>query len=201
MDNQQARGWIIDPVARKIESATLTWDGVLKRIGADYLERVRLPEGGELWVDEEGMVTPGKTHWVLGRQHILAGAAFLCGDEWTDYDGASLPKVAWLQPSARVEVPRARAYPMTAAGLAAMQRDAKEAQGHLELAAVGAEPAVWPIDGQSRLADAPQVGDFATDPDGFTGMIIALDGEMATIRFIDGREMQINVGRMKVANE
>lgn len=199
MENQQARGWIIDPVTRKIEAATLTWDGVLKRIGADYLERVRLPEGGELWVDEEGMVTPGKTHWALGRRHFLAGAAFLCGDEWTDHDGAELPKVAWLRPSAQVEVPRARAYPMTADGWAAMQRDAKEAQGHLELAAVGAEPAVWPIDGQSRLADAPQVGDFATGPDGFTGMIIAIDGEMATIRFVDGREMQINVGTMGVA--
>lgn len=197
---QKAKGWVIDPTRQTITAAELTWDQARQRIGADLLERVAVT-GGELWVDEEGTLRGSPSYWVLNGGQLLAGAAFLCGDDWTNHDSDEHPEVSWLPAGRTIEPPKVRAYPVTADGLAQILRDAREEQGYAELAAVGSIPAEWPSDEAAAEVYVPEVGDFATGQDGFTGMIIAIDGDVATIRFIDGREVQVTLERLVVRHD
>jgi hypothetical protein len=178
--NEHAKGWAIDPVTRTITAQAHTWESAKAWIGCDLLECVRL-DGGELWVNEEGFLLENHRPWVLNRGQMIAGRAFLVGGEWTNHDGRNLPEVAWLSPSAQVEPPKARAYPMTPDGLHQMTLDAQEERGMAELAAVGAASADWPSDGLRQLLRAPTLGDFVTCPDGITGFVGAIDGDWVTV--------------------
>ncbi len=194
-----ATGWAIDPVNRTITPATHSWESAKAWIGCDLLERVRL-DGGELWVNEEGFLKEDHRPWVLNRGQMIAGRAFLVGREWTNHLGAHFPEVAWLSPSAQVEPPKARAYPLTPDGAAMMARDAREERGMAELAAVGAAPADWPNDGRRQVLQAPTLGDFVTVPSGLTGMVMAVGDGWIEVRFIDGREIQVPINAVEVVH-
>jgi hypothetical protein len=197
--NEHANGWAIDPVERQIKPATHTWESAKAWIGCDLLERVRLP-GGELWVNEEGFLIDDHRPWVLNGGQMIAGRAFLVGGEWTNHLGAHFPEVAWLSPSAQVEPPKARAYPMTPDGLHQMTLDAQEERGMAELAAVGAAPADWPNDGLRQLLRAPTLGDFVTVASGLTGMVMAMGDGWVEVRFIDGRVIEVPVQSVEVVD-
>jgi len=94
--NNKAKGWAIDPTTRTITAQVHTWDTAKAWVKCDLLECVRL-DGGELWVDEEGMMGESKTVWVLNGHQMITGRAFLVGGEWTDHDGRGLPEVCWLR--------------------------------------------------------------------------------------------------------
>lgn len=197
--NEHAKGWAIDPVTRTITPATHSWESAKAWIGCDLLECVRL-DGGELWVNEEGFLLEDHRPWVLNRGQMIAGRAFLVGREWTNHDGRDLPEVAWLSPSAQVEPPKARAYPMTPDGLHQMTLDAQEERGMAELAAVGAAPADWPNDGLRQLLRAPTLGDFVTVASGRTGMVMAMGDGWVEVRFIDGRLVEVPVQSVEVVD-
>ena len=196
--NQYAKGWAIDPVNRTITPATHTWESAKAWIGCDLLECVRLG-GGDLWVNEEGFLLEDHRPWVLDGRQLIAGRAFLCGQEWTSHNGRHLPTVAWLRPTARAEAPVARAYPMTPEGLLQMARDAQEERGMAELAAVGAEVAAWPNDGRRQVFRRPRLGDFVTVPSGLTGTVVAVENHWIAVRFVDGREIQVPMNAVEVA--
>ena len=197
--NQHAKGWAIDPVNRTIISATHTWESAKAWIGCDLLECVRL-DGGELWVNEEGFLKEDHRPWVLNRGQMIAGRAFLCGREWTNHLGAHFPEVAWLSPSAHVEPPKARSYPMTPEGLHQMTLDAQEERGMAELAAVGAAPADWPNDGRRQVFRPPTLGDFVTAPSGLTGMVMAMGDGWVEVRFVDGRVIEVPTQSVEVVD-
>lgn len=196
--NQHAKGWAIDPVSRTITPATHTWESAKAWIGCDLLECVRLG-GGDLWVNEDGFLLEDHRPWVLDGRQLIAGRAFLCGQEWTSHNGRHLPTVAWLRPTARAEAPVARAYPMTPEGLLQMTRDAQEERGMAELAAVGAEVAAWPNDGRRQVFRRPRLGDFVTVPSGLTGTVVAVENHWIAVRFVDGREIQVPMNAVEVA--
>lgn len=196
--NQHAKGWAIDPVSRTITPAAHTWESAKAWIGCDLLECVRLG-GGDLWVNEEGFLLEDHRPWVLDGRQLIAGRAFLCGQEWTSHNGRHLPTVAWLRPTARAEAPVARAYPMTPEGLLQMTRDAQEERGMAELAAVGAEVAAWPNDGRRQVFRRPRLGDFVTVPSGLTGTVVAVENHWIAVRFVDGREIQVPMNAVEVA--
>lgn len=196
--NQHATGWAIDPVTRTITAQAHTWESAKRWIGCDLLECVRL-NGGELWVNEEGFLLEDHRPWVLNHGQMIAGRAFLVGCEWTNHLGAHFPEVAWLSPSAQVEPPKARAYPMTLEGLRQMALDAQEERGMAELAAVGAAPADWPNDGRRQVFRRPRLGDFVTAPSGLTGTVVAVENHWVAVRFVDGREIQIPINAVEVA--
>lgn len=196
--NQHATGWAIDPVTRTITAQAHTWESAKRWIGCDLLECVRL-NGGELWVNEEGFLLEDHRPWVLNHGQMIAGRAFLVGCEWTNHLGAHFPEVAWLSPSAQVEPPKARAYPMTSEGLRQMALDAQEERGMAELAAVGAAPADWPNDGRRQLLRAPTLGDFVTVASGLTGMVMAIGDGWVEVRFIDGRVIEVPTQSVEVA--
>jgi hypothetical protein len=200
-----ATGWAIDPVTRTITAQAHTWESAKAWIGCDLLECVRL-DGGELWVNEEGFLKEDHRPWVLNRGQMIAGRAFLVGGEWTNHLGAHFPEVAWLSPSAHVEPPKARAYPMTPDGLHQMALDAQEERGMAELAAVGAAPADWPNDGRGdkdglrQLLRAPTLGDFVTVASGLTGMVMAIGDGWVEVRFIDGRVIEVPTQSVEVVD-
>jgi len=196
--NQYAKGWAIDPVNRTITPATHTWESCKAWIGCDLLERVRLDDG-ELWVNEEGFLLEDHRPWVLNGGQLIAGRAFLVGREWTNHKGRNLPTVGWLRPTVQVEPPVARAYPLTDEGAAMMARDAQEERGMAELAAVGAEVAAWPNDGRRQVFRPPTLGDFVTVPSGLTGTVVAVENQWVAVRFVDGREIQIPMNAVEVA--
>jgi hypothetical protein len=132
------------------------------------------------------MMRHEKTVWVLNGRQMIAGRAFLVGGEWTDHDGRGLPEVCWLRDGRQVEAPRARAYPMTPAGMTRMRQDALEEEGQAELAAVGSARADWPAEAQRP----PTLGDFVTTRSGMTGMVIAVGAGWVDVRFIDGSVVQ-----------
>ena len=197
--NEHAKGWAIDPVTRTITAQAHTWESAKAWIGCDLLECVRL-DGGELWVNEEGFLLENHRPWVLNRGQMIAGRAFLVGREWTNHDGRHLPEVAWLSPYAKVEPPKARAYPMTPDGLHQMTLDAQEERGMAELAAVGAASADWPNDGLRQLLRAPTLGDFVTVASGLTGMVMAMGDGWVEVRFIDGRVVEVPVQSVEVVD-
>ena len=203
--NNKATGWAIDPVTRTITAQAHTWESAKAWIGCDLLECVRL-DGGELWVNEEGFLLENHRPWVLNRGQMIAGRAFLVGGEWTNHLGAHFPEVAWLSPSAQVEPPKARAYPMTPDGLHQMTLDAQEERGMAELAAVGAAPADWPNDGSGsgdglrQLLRAPTLGDFVTVASGLTGMVMAMGDGWVEVRFIDGRVVEVPTQSVEVVD-
>lgn len=200
METQQAKGWIIDPARQTITAASLDWGDALVRIGAELLERVRV-QGGDLWVDEEGTLRESPTFWVLNGAQLIAGVAFLCGDDWTDHEGSERPEVAWLPAGRTIEPPRSRAYAVTPDGIAQLLRDAREEQGHAELAAVGSIPAEWPSDGAAEELEPPSLGDFVRLPDwappeiaGKTGFVVGFnDRGWLVLRFIDGSEVAVEI--------
>ncbi len=192
-------GWAIDPVERKITPATHSWESLKAWISCDLLERVRL-DGGELWVNEEGFLLEDHRPWVLNRGQMIAGRAFLTGREWTTHLGAHFPEVAWLSPSAQVEPPKARAYPITPDGLRQMTLDAQEERGMAELAAVGAASADWPNDGLRQLLRAPTLGDFVTVASGLTGMVMAMGDGWVEVRFVDGRVIEVPTQSVEVVD-
>jgi hypothetical protein len=195
----KATGWAIDPVTRTITAQAHTWDSAKRWIGCDLLECVRL-DGGELWVNEEGFLLEDHRPWVLNRGQMIAGRAFLVGGEWTNHLGAHFPEVAWLSPFAKIEPPKARAYPMTPDGLHQMTLDAQEERGMAELAAVGAASADWPSDGLRQLLRAPTLGDFVTVASGLTGMVMAMGDGWVEVRFIDGRVVEVPVQSVEVVD-
>lgn len=201
--NNKATGWAIDPVTRTITAQAHTWESAKRWIGCDLLECVRL-DGGELWVNEEGFLLEDHRPWVLNRGQMIAGRAFLVGREWTNHLGAHFPEVAWLSPSAQVEPPKARAYPMTPDGLRQMTLDAQEERGMAELTAVGAAPADWPKDGRGdglrQLLRAPTLGDFVTVASGLTGMVMAMGDGWVEVRFIDGRVVEVPTQSVEVVD-
>lgn len=203
--NNKATGWAIDPVTRTITAQAHTWDSAKAWIGCDLLECVRL-DGGELWVNEEGFLLEDHRPWVLNRGQMIAGRAFLVGGEWTNHLGAHFPEVAWLSPFAKIEPPKARAYPMTPDGLHQMTLDAQEERGMAELAAVGAASADWPNDGRGdgdglrQLLRAPTLGDFVTVASGLTGMVMAMGDGWVEVRFIDGRVVEVPVQSVEVVD-
>ena len=197
--NNKATGWAIDPFTRTITAQAHTWESAKRWIGCDLLECVRL-DGGELWVNEEGFLLEDHKPWTLNRGQMIAGRAFLVGREWTNHDGRDLPEVAWLSPSAQVEPPKARAYPMTPDGLRQMALDAQEERGMAELAAVGSTPADWPNDGPRQVLTPPTLGDFVTVASGLTGMVMAVGDGWIEVRFIDGRVIEVPVQSVEVVH-
>lgn len=201
---QKAKGWVIDPTRQTITAAKLTWDEARQRIGADLLERVAVT-GGELWVDEEGTLRGSPSYWVLNGGQLLAGVAFLCGDDWTNHDGDEHPEVSWLPAGRTIEPPTVRAYPVTADGLAQILRDAREEQGYAELAAVGSIPAEWPSDEAAAGVIRPSVGDFVLVPDsappeiaGKPGVVLEInDQDRLRLAFIDGSEVVVQLSQAK----
>jgi hypothetical protein len=193
----KATGWAIDPFTRTITAQAHTWESAKRWIGCDLLERVRL-DGGELWVNEEGFLLEDHRPWVLNRGQMIAGRAFLVGPEWTNHLGAHFPEVAWLSPSAHVEPPKARSYPMTPEGLHQMTLDAQEERGMAELAAVGAAPADWPNDRPRQVLTPPALGDFVTVASGVTGMVVALGAGWLEVRFVDGRVVEVPAQSVEV---
>jgi hypothetical protein len=195
--NNKATGWAIDPFNRTITAQAHTWESAKRWIGCDLLECVRL-DNGELWVNEEGFLLEDHRPWTLNRRQMIAGRAFLVGNEWTNHPGTNLPEVGWLRSGYQAEAPKARAYPMTSDGLRQMALDAQEERGMAELAAVGAASADWPRDGLRQLLRAPTLGDFVTVASGFTGMVMAVGDGWIEVRFIDGRVVEVPAQSVEV---
>lgn len=80
-----------------------------------------------------------------------------------------------------------------------MARDAQEERGMAELAAVGAEVAAWPNDGRRQVFRRPRLGDFVTVPSGLTGTVVAVENHWIAVRFVDGREIQVPMNAVEVA--
>lgn len=192
-----AKGWAIDPATRTITIQAHTWESAKDWIGCDLLECVRL-DGGELWVNEEGFLLEDHQPWMLNRGQMIAGRAFLVGNEWTSHPGTNLPEVGWLRSGYQAEAPKARAYPMTPEGMRQMALDAQEERGMAELAAVGSAPAEWPEDRPRQVLTPPALGDFVTVASGMTGMVVALGAGWLEVRFIDGRVIEVPAQSVEV---
>jgi hypothetical protein len=157
-------------------------------IGADLLERVGCGSGVDCWIDEEGMLRDGADHWILGGEQLLAGRAVMLGGahgEWVDLPiptGVAAGAVAWIPAGFRrraqeiADGMRPVAVSWDAEGMAQLDAMNREQTGRVELLAVASIPAL----------ESLELGDVVECPDGRTGFVNAIDGDVITVRFIDG---------------
>lgn len=186
--NIKARVLRIDPAARTITAAVDSFQTAREWIGADLLERVGCGAGVDVWVDEEGMLRDGADHWILGGDQMLAGRAVMLGGalgEWVDLPiptGVAAGAVAWIPDGFRrraqeiADGMRPVAVSWDAEGMAQLDAMNREQAGRVELLAVASVPAL----------EALELGDVVTCPDGRAGFVSAIDGDVITVRVMDG---------------
>lgn len=186
--NIKARVLRIDPAARTITTWVDTFQTAREWIGADLLERVGCGAGVDVWVDEEGMLRDGADHWILGGDQMLAGRAVMLGGalgEWVDLPiptGVAAGAVAWIPDGFRrraqeiADGMRPVAVSWDAEGMAQLDAMNREQAGRVELLAVASVPAL----------EALELGDVVTCPDGRAGFVSAIDGDVITVRVMDG---------------
>jgi len=186
--NIKARVLRIDPAARTITAAVDTFQSAREWIGADLLERVGCGSGVDVWIDEEGMLRDGADHWIFGGDQMLAGRAVMLGGahgEWVDLPiptGVAAGAVAWIPAGFRgraqeiADGMRPVAVSWDAEGMAQLDALNREQTGRVELLAVASIPAL----------ESLELGDVVECPDGRTGFVNAIDGDVITVRFIDG---------------
>lgn len=186
--NIKARVLRIDPAARTITSSMDSFNTAREWIGADLLERVGCGSGVDVWVDEEGMLRDGADHWIFGGDQMLAGRAVMLGGahgEWVDLPiptGVAAGAVAWIPAGFRgraqeiADGMRPVAVSWDAEGMAQLDALNREQTGRVELLAVASIPAL----------ESLELGDVVECPDGRTGFVNAIDGDVITVRFIDG---------------
>jgi hypothetical protein len=184
----QAKSLRIDPAARTITAAVDSFETAREWIGADLLERVGCGAGVDCWIDEEGMLRDGADHWILGGDQLLAGRAVLVGGalgEWVDLPiptGVAAAAVAWIPAGFRgraqeiADGMRPVAVSWNAEGMAQLDAMNREQAGRVELLAVASIPAL----------EALELGDVVTCPDGITGFVAAIDGDLITVRVMNG---------------
>jgi hypothetical protein len=189
--NIKARVLRIDPAARTITAAIDTFQSAREWIGADLLERVGCGAGVDVWIDEEGMLRDGADHWILGGDQMLAGRAVMLGGalgEWVDLPiptGVAAGAIAWIPAGFRrraqeiADGMRPVAVSWDAEGMAQLDAMNREQTGRVELLAVASIPALL-------AGEALELGDVVTSADGRTGFVNAIDGDVITVRFIDG---------------
>lgn len=190
--NIKARVLRIDPAARTITAAVDSFDSAREWIGADLLERVGCGAGVDCWIDEEGMLRDGADHWILGGDQMLAGRAVMVGGahgEWVDLPvptGVAAAAVAWIPAGFRrraqeiADGMRPVAVSWDAEGMAQLDAMNREQAGRVELLAVASIPAT-----EAQL-EALELGDVVTCPDGRAGFVAAIDGDVITVRVMDG---------------
>lgn len=183
-----AKSLRIDPAAGTITPALDSWNSAREWIGADLLERVGCGSGVDCWIDEEGMLRPGADHWILGGEQLLAGRAVMLGGahgEWVDLPiptGVAAAAVAWIPAGFRgraqeiADGMRPVAVSWNAEGMAQLDAMNREQAGRVELLAVASIPAL----------EALELGDVVTCPDGITGFVAAIDGDLITVRVMNG---------------
>ena len=183
-----AKSLRIDPAAGTITPALDSWNSAREWIGADLLERVGCGSGVDCWIDEEGMLRPGADHWILGGEQLLAGRAVMLGGahgEWVDLPiptGVAAGAVAWIPAGFRrraqeiADGMRPVAVSWNAEGMAQLDAMNREQAGRVELLAVASIPAL----------EALELGDVVTCPDGITGFVAAIDGDLITVRVMNG---------------
>ena len=186
--NTKARALRIDPAARTITSSMDSFNTAREWIGADLLERVVCGAGVDVWVDEEGMLRDGADHWILGGEQLLAGRAVMLGGahgEWVDLPiptGVAAGAVAWIPAGFRgraqeiADGMRPVAVSWDAEGMAQLDAMNREQTGRVELLAVASIPAL----------ESLELGDVVTSADGRTGFVAAIEGDVITVRVIDG---------------
>jgi hypothetical protein len=192
--NIKARVLRIDPAAQTITAAVDTFQSAREWIGADLLERVGCGSGVDVWVDEEGMLRDGADHWILGGDQMLAGRAVMLGGahgEWVDLPiptGVATGAIAWIPARFRrraqeiADGMRPVAVSWDAEGMAKLDAMNREQTGRVELLAVASIPALL----AGEAGEALELGDVVTCPDGRTGFVAAIDGDVITVRVIDG---------------
>jgi hypothetical protein len=168
-----------------------TFQSAREWIGADLLERVGCGSGVDVWIDEEGMLRDGADHWILGGDQMLAGRAVMLGGahgEWVDLPiptGVAAGAIAWIPAGFRrraqeiADGMRPVAVSWDAEGMAQLDAMNREQTGRVELLAVASIPALL-------AGEALELGDVVTSADGRTGFVNAIDGDVITVRFIDG---------------
>ena len=186
--NIRARVLRIDPAARTITASVDSFNTAREWIGADLLERVGCGADVDVWVDEEGMLRDGADHWILGGDQMLAGRAVMLGGahgEWVDLPiptGVATGAVAWIPAGFRgraqeiADGMRPVAVSWDAEGMAELDAMNREQAGRVELLAVASIPAL----------EALELGDVVTCPDGITGFVAAIDGDLITVRVMNG---------------
>jgi len=186
--NIKARVLRIDPAARTITASVDTFQSAREWIGADLLERVGCGAGVDVWVDEEGMLRDGADHWILGGDQMLAGRAVMLGGahgEWVDLPiptGVAAGAIAWIPAGFRgraqeiADGMRPVAVSWDAEGMAKLDALNREQTGRVELLAVASIPAL----------ESLELGDVVECPDDRTGFVAAIDGDVITVRVIDG---------------
>ena len=186
--NIRARVLRIDPAARTITASVDSFNSAREWIGADLLERVGCGADVDIWVDEEGMLRDGADHWILGGDQMLAGRAVMLGGahgEWVDLPipaGVAAAAVAWIPAGFRgraqeiADGMRPVAVSWNAEGMAQLDAMNREQAGRVELLAVASIPAL----------EALELGDVVTCPDGITGFVAAIDGDLITVRVMNG---------------
>jgi hypothetical protein len=192
--NIKARALRIDPAARTITASVDSFNSAREWIGADLLERVGCGSGVDVWIDEEGMLRDGADHWILGGDQMLAGRAVMLGGahgEWVDLPiptGVAVGAVAWIPAGFRrraqeiADGMRPVAVSWSAEGMSQLDAMNREQTGRVELLAVASIPAL--LAGESL--ESLELGDVVTSADGRTGFVAAIDGDVITVRVIDG---------------
>ena len=178
----------VDPAAGTITPALDSFESAREWIGADLLECVRCGSGVDCWIDEEGMLRDGADHWILGGEQLLAGRAVFAGTEageWRDLPiptGVVAAAVGWIPKSFReraqeiADTMRPVAVAWDAEGMAQLEKMNREHAGRVELLAVAAVPAL----------EALELGDVVECPDEITGFVAAIDGDLITVRVMNG---------------
>lgn len=192
--NTKARALRIDPAARTITSSMDSFNTAREWIGADLLERVGCGAGVDVWIDEEGMLRDGADHWILGGDQMLAGRAVMLGGalgEWVDLPiptGVAAGAIAWIPAGFRGRAQEIAdgmcpvAVSWSAEGMAQLDAMNREQTGRVELLAVASIPALL----AGEALESLELGDVVTSADGRTGFVAAIDGDVITVRFIDG---------------
>lgn len=186
--NTKARALRIDPAAQTITASMDSFNTAREWIGADLLERVGCGSGVDVWIDEEGMLRDGADYWILGGDQMLAGRAVMLGGahgEWVDLPIPTVVAagaVAWIPAGFRgraqeiADGMRPVAVSWSAEGMSQLDAMNREQTGRVELLAVASIPAL----------ESLELGDVVECPDGRTGFVAAIDGDVITVRVIDG---------------
>ena len=140
------------------------------------------------------MLRDGADHWILGGDQMLAGRAVMLGGahgEWVDLPiptGVAAGAVAWIPAGFRRRAQEIAdgmcpvAVSWSAEGMAQLDALHREQTGRVELLAVASIPAML----AGEALESLELGDVVTSADGRTGFVAAIDGDVITVRVIDG---------------